>query len=83
MDATTSSASTPTWKDERHEATGVMEGGEVKILRESHGFWVFIGPWAGRLDWGPGWFGWRDTDNRVIRFIRRWWSGWHRWEDEL
>jgi hypothetical protein len=43
--------------------------------------WIVIGPWAGRLNWvRTASFGWMEDDGPITRFIRRWWSGWHRWD---
>ena len=45
--------------------------------------WTFyVGPWAGRLVLGPGRFFWREGDGWFTRFIRRWWTGWHKWTEE-
>lgn len=55
----------------------------MRIIRERQSVWLFVGPWASRIIWGGGWFGWKDTDGPITRFVRRWWSGWFRWQDEL
>ena len=57
----------------------------MKVIRNPQGrdYWFYIGPWVSRLSWGvSGTFGWREGDSRFTRFIRRWWSGWHRWADD-
>lgn len=45
---------------------------------------LYVGPWMGRLVISrQGSFGWQEGDGPITRFVRRWWSGWHRWGDEL
>ena len=44
----------------------------------------YVGPWVSRLVVGSGGrFGWFEGQNTLIRFIRRWWSGWHRWDNDI
>lgn len=44
--------------------------------------WEFVvGPWASRLTLSrSGSFGWNEGDGPIIRFIRKYWTGWHRWD---
>lgn len=47
----------------------------IKVKRERWGFWLVIGSYATRINWDPGSFAnghWYD----------RWFSGWHRWDDD-
>jgi hypothetical protein len=53
---------------------------QPRILWSKYGVEMYVGPWVSRLDWSPGRFGWIEGQNAFIRFIRRWWSGWHRWD---
>jgi hypothetical protein len=56
---------------------------DVSYERDNQSMWLYFGPWAARIIWGSGYgFGYRDTDGPITRFVRRWWSGWHRWENE-
>jgi len=53
----------------------------VRIRRERRGFTVAIGGWQARLNWGSGSFGWHENDGRITRRVRKFWSGWHRWDE--
>lgn len=58
----------------------------MKLRRHDGSLWIYVGPWAGRLiyerDRGLG-FGWLEGQNALIRLLRKRWSGFHRWDDEL
>lgn len=57
---------------------------KIRVIH-AHRFdwWFYVGPYVGRLVIGPGSFGWLDTDGSLTRFIRKWWSGWSRWDEDL
>jgi hypothetical protein len=44
---------------------------------------IYVGPWASRWSFGSGRFGYRCDASRWVRFRSRWWSGWHRWKEEI
>lgn len=45
---------------------------------------IYVGPWLARLQWDRRSYGFgiRESDGPLTRFVRRWWTGWHRWADE-
>ena len=56
----------------------------LRVTRDygGQGLTFVVGRYTARLIWGGGSFFWREGDNRLVRFIRHWWSGWHRWDEE-
>lgn len=58
----------------------------MKVIRASlHALdWMFyVGPWAARLTLDrSGTFAWSEGDGPITRWLRRFWSGWHRWEND-
>jgi hypothetical protein len=56
----------------------------IRFIRGYKSLEIVVGPYAGRLQWArsAGFF-FLDTDGPIVRRLRRWWTGWHRWEDDF
>lgn len=58
----------------------------VRLFVKHHDYTLFVGPWVARLilNLSPrSGFSWYEGQSQLTVFVRRFWSGWSRWDREV